>query len=143
LSKSIGAAAVSGLALPATRAVADSPSERVSIAVIGFNGIGGGHIRRLVVGKKDEKGPGMSQATARAKDHMANFLDSVRTREPPRAPADVAHLTCGLVHLGEIAYRLERVLHFDPDREKFQNDTEADALLGKSYRSPWDVPDVI
>ncbi len=101
-----------------------------------------GHFQ-VYLGKKDEKGPGMSRATARAKDHMADFLDSVRTRKPPRAPADVAHLTCGLIHLGEIAYRLERVLHFDPDREQFRNDAEAHALLTKSYRTPWDVTDAI
>jgi hypothetical protein len=55
----------------------------------------------------------------------------------------VAHLSCGLTHLGEIAYRAGRVLHFDPGREKFIGDAEADKMLTKEYREPWSVPDPV
>jgi hypothetical protein len=44
------------------------------------------------------------------------------------------------VHLGEIAYRVARVLNFDPDRETILNDAEAAAMLTKEYRAPWTLP---
>jgi predicted dehydrogenase len=72
--------------------------------------------------------------------HLQNFLDSIRNNRPPSADARTAHLSCALVHLGEIAYRTQRVLHFDPNRETIINDREASALLTKEYREPWGLP---
>ena len=76
-------------------------------------------------------------------EHIYNFLDCIRTREQPVANAEVAHLSCGLVHLGEIAYRVRRVLDFDPQSEVFVDDPEADKLLTKQYREPWGMPDPV
>jgi hypothetical protein len=45
------------------------------------------------------------------------------------------------VHLGEIAYRTERVLHFDPQTETIRDDPQANALLSKEYRKPWELPE--
>lgn len=98
---------------------------------------------QVYLGKKDEKGPGMSEGPRGHPEHMYNFLDCVRSRQQPAANAEVAHLSCGLTHLGEIAYRIGRVLHFDPDREKFIGDAEADKMLTKKYREPWAVPDPV
>jgi predicted dehydrogenase len=95
------------------------------------------------LGPKEEKGPGMGErgrVGQPAPAHLENFLECVRTRAQPHAPAEVAHLSCGLIHLGEIAYRTGRVLHFDPETETFPNDAEANAFLTKEYREPWDVP---
>ncbi len=75
--------------------------------------------------------------------HVDGFLESVRTRKPTLATAEVAHLSCALVHLGEIAYRTGRVLHFDPKTETFKNDAEANTLLTKNYRKPWRVPETV
>ena len=74
-----------------------------------------------------------------------NVLGSLRvkTRKPPNAPDDVAHLSCGVIHLAEIAYRLGRVLEFDPETETFPHDSEANAMLTKSYRTPWTLPEKI
>ena len=74
---------------------------------------------------------------------MKNFLDCVQTRKTPNAPPEVAHLSCGLVQLGEIAYRVGRILHFDPQREIFPDDAEATARLTKVYREPWTIPDPV
>ena len=69
----------------------------------------------------------------------ANFLDCVRTPQGTERPGPgAAHLSCALVHLGEIAYRTQRVLHFDPKTETIKDDREANALLTKEYRKPWD-----
>ena len=96
---------------------------------------------QVYLGKEEEKGPGMANGPTGHPEHMYNFLDCVKSREQPIANAEVAHLSCGLVHLGEIAYRTGRVLNFDPEREKFVDDPEADELLTKQYREPWGLPD--
>ena len=98
-----------------------------------------GHFQ-VYLGRKDEKGPGMDKVSARGEDHMLDFLSSIRTREAPLAPAEEGHLTCGLVHLGLLAARVERVLHFDPKKEQVIGDPEANALLTKKYRTPWGMP---
>ena len=89
-----------------------------------------------------EKGEGMRGDRGHPK-HMHNFVDAVRARKQPSAPAEVAHLSCGLVHLGETAYRAGRVLHFEPESETIKGDPEANALLTKEYRSPWTIPDPV
>ena len=98
---------------------------------------------QVYLGREEEKGPGMSEGPRGHPEHMYNFLDCVRSREQPVANAEVAHLSCGLVHLGEIAYRVGRVLHFDPEKEQFLDDAEADKLLTKEYREPWSMPDPV
>ncbi len=97
---------------------------------------------QVYMGAANEPGPSMRGGTG-ISEHVADFLDCVRTRREPAASAEVAHLTCGLVHLGEIAYRVERVLHFDPQNERILHDDEADRLLTKQYRQPWGLPDSI
>jgi predicted dehydrogenase len=94
------------------------------------------------MGQKEEPGPTM-RGGAGMPDHVTNFLDCVRSRQEPNAGAEVTHLTCGLVHLGEIAYRVGRVLHFDPSTESVQGDPEAAAMLSKEYRRPWTLPETV
>jgi hypothetical protein len=94
------------------------------------------------MGEKEEKGPSMRGGNGHPQ-HRVNFLDCVRSRKQPAADAEVAHLSCALVHLGEIGYRVGRVLHFDPVKEQIRNDPEANALLTKTYRAPWGVPDPV
>lgn len=76
-------------------------------------------------------------------EHMANFLDAVRNRTPTRAAPEVAHRSCALVHLGEIAYRTRGRLDFDPETGRFPGCEEANRLLGKVYRAPYGLPDVL
>lgn len=95
------------------------------------------------LGPKEEKGPGLKGARAIAGAHLDNFLECVRSRKEPNAPVEAAHLSNALIHLGEIAYRLHRVLNFDPQGERFVEDPEANKMLTKHYRSSWKVPDRI
>ncbi|MBM3775301.1 MAG: Gfo/Idh/MocA family oxidoreductase, partial [Acidobacteria bacterium] len=55
---------------------------------------------QVYLGNKEERGPAMKGGGGHRK-HFADFLESVRTRKPTIAPAEVAHLSCALVHLGE------------------------------------------
>ncbi len=89
--------------------------------------------------RKGTRGPGFKGDTGMDR-HLQNFLDCIRKGGRPNADALTAHLSCALVHLGEVAHRLERVLHFDPKTETVRNDREANGLLTKEYRKPWDLP---
>ena len=76
-------------------------------------------------------------------EHMANFLDAVRTRQrATRASAEIAHRSCALVHLGEIAYRTRGRLDFDVNSERFVDCDEANQLLSKEYRAPYGLPEI-
>jgi len=90
------------------------------------------------LGRKKEPGPRGDKGG----DHYANFIQAVRSRDKSKlnAPVETAHLASGLAHLGNIAYRLNRVLEFDPATERFKNDAEADRLLTRQYREPYVVP---
>ena len=70
-------------------------------------------------------------------DHKENFLDCVRSRSQPIAPAEVGHRSIMIGHLGLIAIKMGRKLRWDPVDERFINDSEADRLLSRPMRSPW------
>jgi len=70
-------------------------------------------------------------------NHSANFLDCVRTRRESIAPAEVAHRSCSVCLLSDIAIRLRRKLRWDPDKEVFLADDEANRMLSRAWREPW------
>ena len=74
---------------------------------------------------------------ATADEHHANWLDCVRTRKEPLAPAEIAHRACSTCLLHHIAMKLKRHLHWDPVKERFQNDEEANAMLSRPQRAPY------
>lgn len=88
---------------------------------------------------------GMDRGSGGTDGHFANFIDAVRKRDRTllNAPIETGHLSSGLAHLGNIAYRLNRVLNFDPSAEKFVNDAEADKMLTRNYRPPYVVPEKV
>ena len=71
--------------------------------------------------------------------HHGNFIDAVIGRRDPIAPAEVGHRSASVCHLGNIALRLGRKLRWDPDRERFVNDSAADRWLARAYRAPWRI----
>jgi len=72
-----------------------------------------------------------------SRDHQQNFLDCVKSRQKTIAPIEVAHRSISVGLLGEIAMRLERKLHWNPDKEEFVNDPEANRMLSRPMRAPW------
>jgi predicted dehydrogenase len=93
----------------------------------------------IFLGRDREPGPTRQEGG----NHYANFIDAVRAHDRSllNAPVETAHLSSALAHLGNIAYRLGRVLEFDPSAERFIGDEEADALLTRDYREPFVVPE--
>jgi predicted dehydrogenase len=72
-----------------------------------------------------------------ATNHRRNWLECIRSREAPICPAEVGHRSATICHLANIAYRLRRQLDWDPEREQFVSDDEANALLSREPRPPW------
>ncbi|MBL8176190.1 MAG: Gfo/Idh/MocA family oxidoreductase [Bryobacterales bacterium] len=75
--------------------------------------------------------------------HMSNFVAAVRSRRHTDLTADieVGHLSAALCHMANISYRVGRKLQFDPSKERFVNDAEANRLVTRQYRAPYVVPE--
>jgi predicted dehydrogenase len=93
------------------------------------------------LGHNNEPGPkrdgkGAEQA------HFDNFVKALQARKPELLRAEIleGHLSSALCHLGNVAYRVGRAVEFDPKAESCPHDSEADALLGRSYRAPFVMP---
>lgn len=70
-------------------------------------------------------------------DHHGNWLESVRTRKMNITPAEVAHRSCTACLLQHIAMKLNRKLYWNPAMEQFKNDDEANAMISRPQRSPY------
>jgi predicted dehydrogenase len=70
-------------------------------------------------------------------DHHGNWLESIRTRQQPIAPIEVGHRSCSACLLHHAAMKLERKLFWDPAKEQFLNDPEANALLSRPQRAAY------
>ena len=72
-------------------------------------------------------------------DHKQNFLDCVKSRREPIAPAEVGHRSISVGLLGEIAMLTGRKIRWNPDTEEIIGDPSASAFLGRPYREPWSL----
>ena len=66
-----------------------------------------------------------------------NFLECVRTRAETASPIEAAHRSTTVCYLGNIAMLLGRKLRWDPEKERFVGDDEANRMLSGAMRSPW------
>lgn len=71
-------------------------------------------------------------------DHMGNFFECVKSRKPPVCEAEIGHRSVSVCHLGVIAIRLGRTLAWDPQAETFGGDAEANGMLVREMRKPYD-----
>lgn len=75
--------------------------------------------------------------TGRPMSHVRDFLNCVKSRRQPVANAVVMHRTMTAVHAANICMWLQRDVRFDPVRERFINDDDANRLLSRAMRAPW------
>jgi predicted dehydrogenase len=75
-------------------------------------------------------------------DNLENFIKVVRSRKRSEQNAEIEEgaISCVLVHLANISYRLGRTLNFDPNTLRCIGDEEANSLFTRDYRSPFIVP---
>jgi predicted dehydrogenase len=72
-----------------------------------------------------------------SRDHHGNFLECVRSRRQPIAPVEAAHRACSTCLIHHIAMKTKRRVFWDPAKERFRNDDEANAMLSRPQRPPY------
>jgi predicted dehydrogenase len=72
--------------------------------------------------------------------HVRNFLDCVKSRKQPTVDIEIGHRTTSACLIGNIAWRVGQKLQWDAEAERFKNSTEANKLLTRRYRAPWNLP---
>ena len=77
--------------------------------------------------------------TQRPMSHVRNFFDCVKSRQLTVANHDVMHRTMSTVHAANICMWLKRDVKFDPAKEEFVNDPEANRYLSRAMREPWAI----
>jgi hypothetical protein len=82
-----------------------------------------------------EGGPGDSTG-----DHVRNFLDCVKSRQPVNCDIEEGHRSTTMAHLANIALATRSRLDWDAEREVITNNKEANAMLHYEYRAPWKLP---
>ena len=76
-------------------------------------------------------------------DHQENFIQCIRSRELPNADIAQGHLTCLMVHYGNISYRLGgQKMAIDPATDHIRDNEDAMRLFRREYRKPWVLEEV-
>jgi predicted dehydrogenase len=73
----------------------------------------------------------------RSSEQHGNWLDSIRSRKTPSAPAEIGHRACSTCLVHQVAMHLNRKLYWDPVAERFKNDDEANRWLSRPHRKPY------
>jgi hypothetical protein len=90
------------------------------------------------LGKDMKDGP----TATKGDTHWQNFIDAVRSRKREDLNAEIEEgaLSCNLMHLANVSYRLGRTLHWDAKTFTVIGDDEANKMLTRIYRAPYVVP---
>ena len=78
-----------------------------------------------------------SARTERPMSHMRNYLDCIKSRRLTVANPEVMHRSMSTVHAANICMWLQRDMKYDPVKEEFLNDAEANRLRSRAMRAPW------
>jgi hypothetical protein len=68
---------------------------------------------------------------------VTNFLDAVKYRTPFALNEANGHRSCTIINMGKIALQLGRSLHFDPIKQAFLQDEEANQFIDPPMRFPY------
>ena len=71
--------------------------------------------------------------------HAKVFLECIKTRKLPPADVEQGHYSSNPGHLMNIAWRVGRTIRWDAEKEQIIGDEEANALVTKKYRPPWEL----
>ena len=77
--------------------------------------------------------------TGRSLDHVRNFFDCMRSRQQAVANASVMHHSMTTVHAANICMWLKRDMNFDPAKEEFIGDPEANRFRARAMRAPYTI----
>ncbi len=83
---------------------------------------------------KDDTGDAMADYAR----HARNFLDCIKSREQPVSDLESGHRVATTCHLANISLKTGRKLNWDGAKEQILGDPEANGMLLRPYRAPWD-----
>lgn len=72
-------------------------------------------------------------------NHYQDWIDGIKNNKQPICDVETGHRSSSVCALANIAYWLRRPLEWDPEKEQFKNDAEANALLMPKLRAPWKI----
>lgn len=72
-------------------------------------------------------------------DHYQDWLDGIKNNKQPICDVETGHRTASVCSLANITYWLNRPLQWDPEKEQFKNDAEANQLVKANIRAPWKI----
>jgi len=75
----------------------------------------------------------------KSENHYKDFLNAMRKRTKPICDVEIGHRTATVCNIGNIAYQVKRPLKWDPKKEKFKDNAEANALLGRPMLNEWAI----
>ena len=93
---------------------------------------------RTYLGRKQQPGPARFEGGC----NFTDFIRAVRSGKAStlNAPIEEGAISCDLVHLANISYRLGRSIEFDPAALVCVGDEEANGMFSHNYRDPFIVP---
>lgn len=98
-------------------------------------------------GKLTSDPPELAQEVSRGVStkaaHVENWIACMKSRELPTADIEIGHRSATVCHLGNIARWTNRRLKWDPVKEIFPGDDEANSYLDRERRKPWVLPSTI
>jgi len=107
----------------------------------GYMAIDGYDSYKTFLGREQQPGPARKEGG----NNWANFIEAVRRRDRSVLNGDIEEgaISCTLMHLANISYRVGRTLNFDPTTMTCVGDEEANRLLTRQYRKPFVVPEKV
>ncbi|HPC62788.1 MAG TPA: Gfo/Idh/MocA family oxidoreductase [Verrucomicrobiota bacterium] len=75
--------------------------------------------------------------TQRPMSHVRDFFNCIKSRRPTVSNPEMMHFSMSTVHAANICMWLKRDMRYDPDREEFIGDPEANRLRARAMREPW------
>jgi hypothetical protein len=81
-------------------------------------------------------GPNEIHLYASPEQH-GNWLDCIDNKKPTISPAEVAHRSCSACLVAHAAMKTHGKLYWDPKKELFKDNVEANKLLSRAQRFPY------
>ena len=100
--------------VPASAFGQAAPSNRINVGAIGVGRISRGHALLGIY-----------------------WLECIKSRKAPTAPAEIGHCACSTCLIHHIAMKTKRRLYWDPVKEHFKNDDDANCMLSRPQRAPY------
>lgn len=72
-------------------------------------------------------------------DHYNDFLTAMKTRKQPLSTVEIGHRTASLCHIVNLCYEFDRKLVWNPEKEEFFFDDEANRRRGNPIREPYSL----